>query len=664
MAQFRFHDHHRNNSHSGYYIDTQQFTLSQSGEIVDIRTKPLQLLIFFITHSNEVLSKDAILQAVWPEQEVLEQAVFQNVRELRKLFGNGCIKTYSKQGFRWQWPIEKIEASDSRSSVVLPQTSTKPLPELLPSRGASRSLSRKIPFAVATVSFALVFVTAMLFFNGVSFDAQAVNAKDLNHNDLTHSDVMPAETLKTRAKIAILPMQLDDTFEQEHKQEQWLALGVMDVLQQAFTASEQFETIGAEKVLTHVPDQLDPAALRLLQHQLGADFLLYGTLQVKHDKINLFYQLHNAQDVRQGQVAHNGALNLAKQVVLMVSGQVDDGQLIAVESNRLKNARLQLQYQQHPQNFAIIRQLIHSYRQLDDRQNALILSVDLQWMAEAKNDTLAVFNALLTQTEIFIEQRAFSKAKGKLAQLAELLPAVEMPYLKGMFYEQQANFYQQTNHDEEARSSYLLASSLAHQHHCPKDHANNGLDLAALAADYSQNKDSLHYLPRATILANQYRLPLEHYAPIYYKLAAQAEAAGNTEAAIQSYNNIIAVLPTSSLHPMKLAAKIAISRIWQKQHNWPKAIESLTLSEQPIEVPLLRLEYAHILFLQQHWSPSQTIAHQVMEHFHVEGNLPHALSAAVLLSKLADKTDDPELRAYYVDYIEKNGDEYWRDQLL
>ena len=55
---------------------------------------------------EKIHSKEAIMDSVWQDKVVSEQAVFQNISHLRILFGNHAIKTFSKRGYQWQLNAE------------------------------------------------------------------------------------------------------------------------------------------------------------------------------------------------------------------------------------------------------------------------------------------------------------------------------------------------------------------------------------------------------------------------------------------------------------------------------------------------------------------------------------------------------------------------------
>ncbi len=66
-----------------------------------------QLLNYFLLHPQQVISKDQLMDDVWPEGEGTDGAVMRAVASLRKtlqpgMAGQDCIETLSKRGYRWK----------------------------------------------------------------------------------------------------------------------------------------------------------------------------------------------------------------------------------------------------------------------------------------------------------------------------------------------------------------------------------------------------------------------------------------------------------------------------------------------------------------------------------------------------------------------------------
>lgn len=76
------------------------------------------LLNYFLQHPAQIISKDQLMDDVWPEGEGTDAAVMRAIASLRKILQPGladqaCIETLSKRGYRWLLPITEIAPEHS-----------------------------------------------------------------------------------------------------------------------------------------------------------------------------------------------------------------------------------------------------------------------------------------------------------------------------------------------------------------------------------------------------------------------------------------------------------------------------------------------------------------------------------------------------------------------
>lgn len=92
-----------------FYFDSEKLTLYKNGELIALKRNQALLLHFFLQHTQDIHSKGTIMDAVWQGKVVSEQVVFQTISQLRTILGSDAIKTYSRQGYRWQLAIVQPE---------------------------------------------------------------------------------------------------------------------------------------------------------------------------------------------------------------------------------------------------------------------------------------------------------------------------------------------------------------------------------------------------------------------------------------------------------------------------------------------------------------------------------------------------------------------------
>lgn len=68
---------------AGHSLDERSMELRVDGAKVELSKKPLELLMFFLRHAGEVVTKEQLLQAVWPGRIVSETSLTNAIGKLR-----------------------------------------------------------------------------------------------------------------------------------------------------------------------------------------------------------------------------------------------------------------------------------------------------------------------------------------------------------------------------------------------------------------------------------------------------------------------------------------------------------------------------------------------------------------------------------------------------
>jgi eukaryotic-like serine/threonine-protein kinase len=141
-----------------YRLDPEKRLLFRGAEPVSLQMKAFETLLALVRHSEEVVLKDDLMKAVWPDTFVEESNLTQNISVLRKTLGDDAgerryIVTVPGRGYRF---IEKVRSvpreevvfveSHARSRVVITE-GVEPNPWLPMLAGDSEQrLSRKLIF--------------------------------------------------------------------------------------------------------------------------------------------------------------------------------------------------------------------------------------------------------------------------------------------------------------------------------------------------------------------------------------------------------------------------------------------------------------------------------------------------------------------------------------
>src|SRR5262252_6581126 len=85
-----------------YRLDTAKGLLLRDGKEIKLRPKLFTLLVVLVQHSGQMLDKEQLLEAVWPDAEVEESNLTVSVNALRKtLRDEGYIETVARRGYRF-----------------------------------------------------------------------------------------------------------------------------------------------------------------------------------------------------------------------------------------------------------------------------------------------------------------------------------------------------------------------------------------------------------------------------------------------------------------------------------------------------------------------------------------------------------------------------------
>src|SRR5215813_12619259 len=105
-----------------FHLDTAERLLLRNSLPVPLAPKVFDTLVALVRHSGHLLTKDELMQKVWPDSFVEEVNLTVNISALRKALGddqNGqrYIDTVPKQGYRFVAPVREL-ANNGAESVV------------------------------------------------------------------------------------------------------------------------------------------------------------------------------------------------------------------------------------------------------------------------------------------------------------------------------------------------------------------------------------------------------------------------------------------------------------------------------------------------------------------------------------------------------------------
>jgi DNA-binding winged helix-turn-helix (wHTH) protein/Tol biopolymer transport system component len=112
-----------------YRLDTAQMLLSRDGSVVPLQPRAIETLLALVRGDGQVVSKQDLMNAVWPDSFVEESNLSQNVFLLRRELGRTAegeeyIQTVPRRGYRINVPVAVIGPENRRPQVSSKQVST------------------------------------------------------------------------------------------------------------------------------------------------------------------------------------------------------------------------------------------------------------------------------------------------------------------------------------------------------------------------------------------------------------------------------------------------------------------------------------------------------------------------------------------------------------
>ena len=72
-----------------FVLDAERRLLSRDSERVSLRPRVFDTLLVLVANAGQVVAKEDLLEAVWPDTVVEENNLNQNILVLRRVFENG-----------------------------------------------------------------------------------------------------------------------------------------------------------------------------------------------------------------------------------------------------------------------------------------------------------------------------------------------------------------------------------------------------------------------------------------------------------------------------------------------------------------------------------------------------------------------------------------------
>jgi len=202
-----------------YRLDFERRRLLRGTKLVPIPQKSLEILLVLVDHHGEVVSKDELMQSVWPDAFVEEANLAQNIFVLRKTLGEGpkenrYIATIPGRGYSFVAHLTEVEASTEQkegNTGPSANTSTENAVEF----SAVNAYLRRRGILPLTLSFGFIFLGASL----ISLPRAARFFNNRGQEGLQNSDIKSAIgdyewAVRLRPGYAAAHYNLGDSYEE------------------------------------------------------------------------------------------------------------------------------------------------------------------------------------------------------------------------------------------------------------------------------------------------------------------------------------------------------------------------------------------------------------------------------------------------------------------
>jgi DNA-binding winged helix-turn-helix (wHTH) protein len=99
-----------------YRLNVNECKLWRGTEEIKLRPKLFSLLLMFLEHQGQMLEKEELIRALWPDSIVEDSNLTVNVNALRSALNDGIyIETVSKRGYRFVPEVRMVTRGAART---------------------------------------------------------------------------------------------------------------------------------------------------------------------------------------------------------------------------------------------------------------------------------------------------------------------------------------------------------------------------------------------------------------------------------------------------------------------------------------------------------------------------------------------------------------------
>lgn len=257
-----------------FRLDAQSPSLWRDGELVPINPKALEILILLVGKRDSVVSREELLETVWPDTFVEESNITYTVSLLRKTLdehGKGpFIQTIPKRGYRFIAAVQELDTNGSfYASKGVPTHSN-----------AATGPVEQQPKSPIRWHFIGIILLGLFFVSSFALWWNVGGERGLSNVPVTQRNIRT---------VAILPLKALT----ENEQNKALSLGLTDSLISRLGSLNYFAVRPLNAVKDYVETGQNPI---VFGESINVDAVLEGTLQTADNRLRVNLRLWDVRD--------------------------------------------------------------------------------------------------------------------------------------------------------------------------------------------------------------------------------------------------------------------------------------------------------------------------------------------------------------------------------
>jgi adenylate cyclase len=270
-----------------FVLDPNTASLCSGDRQLQLRPKSFDVLRYLAQHPGRIVSKDELIEAIWPNIFVTDNSLVQCISDIRGALDDdsqAVLKTVARRGYLLMGPVVEAEPLPHRAEIGHPADAERPVhavPGLAPTAAAARNGS---PFKGRPATFlaigvlAIVVAIAAVIWRQTTPGSEAVVSRD---------DSRVLESASRRVSIAVLPLvTLGDSAADDY-----FAAGLTEDIIAALSRFAELSVISPKAVLPYKGKAVRPEDIG---RELRVRYIAEGSLRRSPERIRIAMRLTDA----------------------------------------------------------------------------------------------------------------------------------------------------------------------------------------------------------------------------------------------------------------------------------------------------------------------------------------------------------------------------------